>query len=736
MSDRRDRWVSVDGSFNAVASEGGYARVDARPRLPPLPVDSDLWARAQTRLEEMPLDRVPKVTPLPDGSVVDLTRYQHFVGRGHALRELAKLLKPADGDVAGNGKIAAATGLAGVGKTQVASEFVHCYGAFFLGGVYWLNCSDPSRLPEQVAACGGAGAMELRGDFDELPFPDQIRTVQAAWRSSMPRLLVFDNCEDEELLRRWLPASGGCRVLVASQKANWAPSLGVTTVLLDVFERPVSVALLREHGPKSSSLDPVLNSISDLLGDLPLAIDLAGRFMEYYGQTVGPEEYLEELREQRIGHESLASGGGHSPTDHPMNVRLTFELSYGRLSDKVKGPIHRVRAFGAKLRGVHSVNDLAKRILSRLRFLAPGEPVASQVLGLTLGWGETPSAAERRRVTDALKKLVDLGLLSQNERTGDVWIHTLVAQATGEASGTDEKARRQVQDAVLARARTYLHEDSPLPFISLTPHLRAAREGAAGRGDKREHDLCAALGHALLQNGDYEMARPEWERALEISKQRLGLNHPITLQDFENVGTISSRQKDFDRALDVYGQVLRIHRSNPRYQLVVDNPSQASEVEAVLFSSVHLNIGATMRDKAFADRNVQLLREVYAHYERALSIRTHGLGAHPDTAESLHNMGALMMDLRNVDDDGDDYPDPRPYLLGCRDMYEHLLGSRHVNLLGPLIKLGKLYRDEGDGTNARSSLDWALCICRRSCDQHDPRIKEIEALLAGLDGKG
>lgn len=734
MPDRRDRWVSVDGSFNAVAGEGGYARVDARPRLPPPRIDPGLLARAHAKLEEMPLDRVPGVAPLPDRSVVGVPRYRHFVGRGHALWELARLLKPADGDVAGNGKIAAATGLAGVGKTQIASEFVHRYGAYFLGGVYWINFSDPSRLPEQVAACGGAGAMELHGDFDELAFPDQIRTVRAAWQSAMPRLLVFDNCEDEGLLRRWQPASGGCRVLVASQRANWAPSLSVTTVSLDVFERSDSVTLLRKHGSKDSSTDPVLNFISETLGDLPLAIDLAGRFIGYYSETVGPDEYLEELREQRIGHESLTSGGGHSPTDHLTNVRRTFELSYRRLSDKGGGPLRRVRAFGAKLRGEPSVNDLAKSILSRLRFLAAGEPVALELLSLTLGWGMAPGVDERRRMTDARKKLVDLGLLSQNERTGDVWIHTLVAQATGEASGKDRKAQRQVQEAVLARAHAHLHEDSPLPFISLTPHLRAAREGATGRGDKREHDLCAALGHALFLNGDYETARPEWERALEISKQRLGLARPITLQDFENVGTISSRQKDLDRALDVYGQVLRIHRSNPRYQVVVDDPSQASEVEAVLFSSVHLNIGATMRDKAFTERDIELLRGVYPHYERALVTRELGLGAHPDTAESLHNMGALMMDLRNVT--GEDYPDPKPYLLSSRDMYEQLLSSGHVNLLGPLIKLGKLYRDEDDETNARSSLDWALCICRRSCDEDDPRLKETRALLEGLDSEG
>ncbi len=37
-------------------------------------------------------------------------------------------------------------------------------------------------------------------DFASLALDEQVAYVLAAWRSSIPRLLIFDNCEDEALL--------------------------------------------------------------------------------------------------------------------------------------------------------------------------------------------------------------------------------------------------------------------------------------------------------------------------------------------------------------------------------------------------------------------------------------------------------------------------------------------------------------------------------------------------------
>jgi hypothetical protein len=71
---------------------------------------------------------------------------------------------------------------------------------YFMGGVFWLNCATPEAIPHELAACGGAGGMQLHPDFHALPLEEQVRGVQRAWQSPIPRLLVFDNCEEQGLI--------------------------------------------------------------------------------------------------------------------------------------------------------------------------------------------------------------------------------------------------------------------------------------------------------------------------------------------------------------------------------------------------------------------------------------------------------------------------------------------------------------------------------------------------------
>src|SRR6185503_11705123 len=167
---------------------------------PPTPIDPVVAAR---QLAALPLDTIPDLAALPPTSRMPLSRNPLFVGREDDLKQLAVTLK--GGTTAAIGQIAAATGLGGIGKTNLATEFVHRYGQFFAGGIFWLSFAEANAVPAEVAACGGAGALELRPDFGSLPLDDQVALVRQAWQQSLPRLLVFDNCEDEALLQEWRP---------------------------------------------------------------------------------------------------------------------------------------------------------------------------------------------------------------------------------------------------------------------------------------------------------------------------------------------------------------------------------------------------------------------------------------------------------------------------------------------------------------------------------------------------
>jgi len=90
-----------------------------------------------------------------------------FVGRQEDLRTLARQLEAGETSAVGPVEIAATTGLGGIGKTQLAAEFVHCYGRSFDGGVFWMSFADPAAVPAEVAACGRS--LDLHPSYDALP---------------------------------------------------------------------------------------------------------------------------------------------------------------------------------------------------------------------------------------------------------------------------------------------------------------------------------------------------------------------------------------------------------------------------------------------------------------------------------------------------------------------------------------------------------------------------------------
>ncbi|MBV7334026.1 phosphotransferase [Chloroflexi bacterium TSY] len=280
-------------------------------------------------LNALPLDQVPPRSLLLPRSRMPIGRNPLFVGRNDDLRQLARILKGGATVAIGQIETAATTGTGGMGKTQLASEFVHRYGQFFAGGVYWLSFADPKAVPAEIAACGGADMLGLRADYSELSLDEQVRLVQAAWQEAIPRLLIFDNCEDPTLVERWRPTAGGCRVLITARRASWDPQLGIKTLALDVLARSESLALLRKHYPDAA--DSTLDAIAEELGDLPLALHLAGSYLTRYRYTITPEKYLEQLRNSAVvQHKSLCMKGV-SPTEHMQNVARTIALSYDQL---------------------------------------------------------------------------------------------------------------------------------------------------------------------------------------------------------------------------------------------------------------------------------------------------------------------------------------------------------------------------------------------------------------------
>jgi hypothetical protein len=109
----------------------------------------------------------------------------------------------------------------------------------------------------------------------------------------------------------------------------------VQVLPLNVLARPESIALLRQYRPDLAEDDADLNAIAANLGDLPLALHLAGSFLARYRYAVTPSAYLAQLQQPGwLEHRSLQGWKltrDTSPTLHEQHVARTFALSYERL---------------------------------------------------------------------------------------------------------------------------------------------------------------------------------------------------------------------------------------------------------------------------------------------------------------------------------------------------------------------------------------------------------------------
>ena len=442
MAENQQFTQYAQGSAIAQASYGGTAIVNVYQDVSARPVDSATLATAQQQLEHLPLEVIPAIAPLPTGSRVPFAPNPIFVGRGSQLRALAAMLKNGGGQDGHRAKIAAITGLGGVGKTQLATEFVHRYGQYFAGGIFWLSFAEANTIAVQVAECGRPGYLNLRPDFHALPLEDQIRLVLEAWRSALPHLLVFDNCEDEALVAQWSPPTGASRVLITSRRAQWDAMLRLKMLPLDELQPADSVRLLRAYSPELQASDADFAAIAAELGNLPLALHLAGSFLGKFHRVLTAQAYLAQLRTaDPLAHSSLTKGS-ISATAHDENISRTFEVSYRNLDS------------------TDATDAQALALLARATYFAPGEPIPHRLLLVTLESANTSDDA-LLQAESALLRLLELGLIEWvNEREDTLRMHRLLVKFLQQKI-TDTSARAAVEQALATQYEQIRNQSLP-----------------------------------------------------------------------------------------------------------------------------------------------------------------------------------------------------------------------------------------------------------------------------------
>lgn len=171
--------------------------------------------------------------------MIDCDPYEDFTGREDSLVLLQQKLLPIEDGMTGSPKASkndpqlracTITGIGGIGKTQVALQFVHKHKGRF-NAVFWIHAENPLKIAADFSRCVVSLGLVPPTSLDAM---DQIltRDLLLEWlahpvkRYQRPGdtgpeeaswLLVFDNVDDPDVLEEYWPTDCRGSVLITSR---------------------------------------------------------------------------------------------------------------------------------------------------------------------------------------------------------------------------------------------------------------------------------------------------------------------------------------------------------------------------------------------------------------------------------------------------------------------------------------------------------------------------------------
>jgi len=466
-------------------------------------------------------------------------RNARFTGREADLVRLREQLR----DVGtGNVPPVALQGLGGIGKTQMALEFVHRFKTNY-DLIWWIDCGQPAFVDAKLSDLGE----RLRESIGLNVLPSATATETARQvldllsRGGLRWLLVFDNAEEVGAIVPLVPKGGG-HVLITSRSRAWAEN-GARPVPVDVFTREESVAHLRQRVPEMP--DDEARQIAAAVGDLPLAVATAAALLAETGYTVS--DFLEQLARQPQRALSVVT-----LADHPEPVGKVWDVSLNRLSDRSRA--------AARLFELCSV--MAPAISLNLIY-SPQMAVVLQQFD--------PELSEQMVIARVVQEINRLALIKLDTAGGQIIVHTLVQDVVRDRMSPDElAAAKHDVHGILAAARPRRDVDDPETwprYRTIWPHLRTSDVMTSAEEAVRQ--LYIDRVRYLYLRGDLERGRQLalevdtcWT-AMEAAAATTAVARTLRKQLLQlrfNLGNILRDQGSFAQARDLNATVLAEQR--------------------------------------------------------------------------------------------------------------------------------------------------------------------------------
>jgi cellulose biosynthesis protein BcsQ/tetratricopeptide (TPR) repeat protein len=405
-------------------------------------------------------------------------------------------------------------GLGGVGKTQVALEYAHRFKADY-DLVWWIESEQEDRIASSFADL--ARRLELRVG-DSVDEAAEAARDELSTGTRFPRwLLVFDNVEDPETVRRYFPGGRG-HILVTSR--NKPSTAHAEAMEVDVFSRAESVEHLSRRVSGMSREDA--GQVADAVGDLPLAVEVAAAWL---AETATPvDAYVRQLKDEATKALSVTIAA-----DYPRQVGATWNISIARLRNQSKAAV---------------------RLLELCAFFA-AEPISMTLIDsesmITSLLPFDPDLRDRYMLGKVIQAVSRFALAKVDPADSSIQVHRLVQAAVrSEMSYDDQEETKHEVHRILAEARPpedAINDPANWPdFEVIWPHLAPSQ--AEDCREEKPRQLLVDRVRYLWKRGSLDTARTMAEQLLDNWVQSLGENDLQTLNlRFELANVLRSQGK-------------------------------------------------------------------------------------------------------------------------------------------------------------------------------------------------
>jgi tetratricopeptide (TPR) repeat protein/transcriptional regulator with XRE-family HTH domain len=628
-------------------------------------------------------------------------------------------------------------GLSGIGKTQIALEYVYRHTLQY-SAVFWIEAGSEVQILSSLSRI--ASVLHLREQGERNPHW-MVPAVQRWLSTHSQWLLIWDNVEDLSVLDRFLPSvrqgtlliTTRCQALGTFARGLDLCPLGREEAMLLLLRRArmLEAEATCEHLRQLAACRPgVYAAAAELvatLGGLPLALDQAGAYLEE--THCGLPAYLDLFRSRRA---VLLQQRGGGASQYPASVATTFRRSV-EATTRRHPAIRDLLSICALLQPEAIPEELFRQGAGYLG--APLEAVGrdplewDRVIAIACEYSLLSRQAEARTLsmhrlvqavlqdtmTEAEQKQWSRRLLSAlnalfPEVTCDTWerCERLLPHTLGCAAGRcDLSVQREDLAELLRKAADYLRERAQYARARrLYQRALLLRERAPETAPGALATLLGGLAMLCAERGKPRQAEEYYQRALRLQEQVPQADQLARARLCYGLASLLCRQGRFEQAETLYRQALQVLDDLPGCE--------------------HSLVAAALDGLADLYTNQGRYEQAEALYRRTLQIRERMLpAAHPDLAASLHGLAVLSQEQGR-------YRQARALFQRALQLWEQAPGLVHPRVAATLYRLAQISTEQGCFEQAEVLHRQALQIREQALGARHPDVAFSLSGLAGL----